>query len=340
MSEEVKFWKIVDGDRLKEINQGKLNLEERIENWLADDISIISNNYIVIGRQLATKFGGFIDLLCLDKNGDIVILELKRDKTPRDIIAQTLDYATWVKDLSNDRITDIANQYLEGKAPLEEAFKKKFGIELPESLNENHKMLIVASQIDSSTERIINYLSDEWGVPINAVTFKYFHEDTGTEYLARVFLIEPDQVEYSTQTKTASKRRNTLTFAELRETAEGNGVGELYRQAVDGLWNIFDDRGTTMSSIAFISTMGKNRNTIFSLTPGESDFDKGLRFVVYDERFAENFGMDKKAVMEILPANSQKYEPWKNAPSMLAGFFKDKKEIEKLLTGISSSKKK
>jgi len=183
MTEEIRIWSILEGDNLSEIKKGKLNLEKRIENWLEKDISIISNNLMVIGKQVPTDFGGAIDLLCLEDNGDLVIVELKRDKTPREITAQTLDYASWIKDLSNERITEIAGNYLGENGPLEVAFKKKYDSELPEILNDDHKMLIVASEIDSSSERIIRYLSDAYGVKINAITFQYFQDEKERELL-------------------------------------------------------------------------------------------------------------------------------------------------------------
>ena len=55
-----------------------MDLEERIENWLEKDISIIANDLLVIGRQVETDFGGVIDLLCLELDGDVIIVELKR----------------------------------------------------------------------------------------------------------------------------------------------------------------------------------------------------------------------------------------------------------------------
>ncbi len=58
-----------------------------------------------------TDFDGKIDLLCLDRNGDTVIVELKRNKTPREITSQVLDYASWVTGLQNEKITDIASDY-------------------------------------------------------------------------------------------------------------------------------------------------------------------------------------------------------------------------------------
>ena len=340
MPEEARLWRIIDGDKLKEIKQTKLNLEERIENWLADDISIISKDLIVIGRQVVTDFGGGVDLLCLERNGDVVILELKRDRTPRDITAQTLDYASWAKDLSNDKITDIANNYLGAEAPLEEAYKKRFGIELPDSLNEHHKMLIVASEIDSTSERIIKYLSGYWGISINAATFQYFRDEDGSEFLARVFLIEPSQVEYSTKTKTASKRRTYLSYEELQEIAERNGVGELYQRLVEGFTNYFEQKGTNKSAIVFIAVIENSRNTIFSLVPGESDSSQGVRFQVYIDRLSKFLSVSKKDIIGILPSESEKYEPWKHAPPMLTGFFKSTNEIDTILTGLNEFRQK
>ena len=283
MSEEVRLWEILGGENLREGKRTKLDLENRIEDWLASDISILSGDLMVVGRQVQTVFGGIIDLLCLDSQGDVTIVELKRDKTPREITAQTLDYASWVKDLSNEKLTEIANRYLRERGPLEKAFVARFGIRLPEALNENHKMLIVASQVDSSSERIIQYLSDTYGVGINVATFGYFRNDNGQEFLARVFLIEPEQVEYKTQTISGSKRPPPLTYEELRELANHNGVGEMYATLVEGLRNLFDQTGTTRSSIAF---RGNRQNTILSLIPGESSGSDGLRFQVYSTRLA------------------------------------------------------
>ena len=76
MPEDARIWEILDGDNLREIKKAKLNLEERIENWLEKDISLLSNELLVIGRQVETGFGGIIDLLCLDSNGDSVIVEM------------------------------------------------------------------------------------------------------------------------------------------------------------------------------------------------------------------------------------------------------------------------
>jgi hypothetical protein len=348
MPEDIRLWEILNGDNLKELEKGKLDLEERIENWLEKDNSLIGNDLLVIGRQIPTDFGGVTDLLCLDLSGDIVIVELKRDKTPREITAQVLDYASWVKDLSNERITEIANEYLQQKGPLEKAFKQQFGEEeFPEVLNENHKMLIVASKIDDSSERIIKYLSDSHGVGINAVTFHYFVDEKKREMLARVFLIDPSQVEIDTGKK--SKKNRPLTFEDLHKVAEQNGVGDLFFKLTEGLEGFFNYKSTTRSSVAFIGVIQGSRHTIFSIVPGESyskriasgeeGVQRGLRFQVRIDQFSKYLNLDAERIMKILPHEKEEFRPWKGAPKTLVGFFRDEKEIENFLKSLQELKK-
>ena len=169
MPTAIRIWKVTTDGSLSSIPNTQINSEEQLETWLEQDITIISTDYMVIGRQVTTDFGGVIDLLCLDSSGDIVVVELKPGKTPREVTAQALDYASWVTDLSHQWITEIANDYLAENKSQETAFQVTFGDELLETLNEGHSMLIVAESMDSSTERIVKYLSAQ-GIRINVLT--------------------------------------------------------------------------------------------------------------------------------------------------------------------------
>lgn len=302
-TQAVRLWKIFD-DRLTEIEKPKLDLEERLEGWIASDISIISPNLLVIGRQVDTDFGGIIDLLCIDENGDIVVIELKRDKTPRDITAQVLDYASWVKLLTPERIQSIASEH-PPKINLEEAYQMKFNQELPESINEEHRMLVVGSEIDSSSRRIINYLAETYGVPVNAVTFNYF-KDGESELLARTFLIEQSKPQISGG---RSKRRPRLTAEQLQEIADENGVGEIYAYLATELPAYFDGIRRTRSSLTLVGRFReRKRASIMNLYPIKSDVERGLNWEIYNLRFREYFELTEEEAASIIPANRQ---PWK-----------------------------
>jgi len=344
MAKDVRIWEIEKEDSPHEIKRTEFDLEKRLESWLEKDISILSEDLLIIGRQVKTDFGGVIDLLCLDQDGNTVIVELKRDKTPREITAQVLDYASWVKDLSHERITDKANEYLEKQGGnFEEAFNIKFGEEIPETLNQEHRMLIVASRIDSSSERIINYLSDTHGVDINAVTFHYFKDEQGKEFMARIFFIEPDQVEYKTMTKGGGKRKSKLSYMELSQMARENGVSEMYEMLFKELEGYFEGKRRTLSSIAFTgNVLGIKKGAIFSLIPTKSNPDDGLMFQVFIYRFSEYFGIDLKEAESLLPTNRKKWAYYDNAPQEYQGFegyFKNMKEVEDFLSELDKIKK-
>ncbi len=335
MAEDIRIWELSEDTKLKEIKKSKLDLESRLEQWIEDDISIISNDLIIIGRQIETDFGGIIDLLCIDRNGDIVVIELKREKTPREITAQVLEYASWIKDLSNEQVTEIANEYLGEKGPLENLFKNSLDEELPEILNESHKMLIVATEIDSSTERIINYLSDSHRVAINAISFQYFKDERNEkEYLARAFLIEPDLVERIR----ISKRKPPLTFEQFKDIAEENGVGELFNCFIQDVTDLFDSRGTTRSTISWSGRMGMSMNTILNIIPKESNGKDGLRFYVYIERLSYYLNTEIENLKNYLPENVEEGRKWNVDSPAIFGYFKTEEEAKKFSAGVRSLK--
>lgn len=333
MPDEVRLWEVT-GDDLASIDRAKLNLESRLQEWLGRDIAILDPGLLIIGREVNTDFGGHIDILCVDRAGDLVVVELKRDKTPREVTAQALDYAAWVSTLTSDRIASIAAAYLE--RDLETAFLARFGEELPETLNAEHRVLVVGSEIDAASERIIRYLSDVHGVNINAATFQYFTASDGRELLARVFLIEPAEVELKTRTKGTSRRRS-LSFDELRELAVEAGVEDLYDHAVGALEPVLR-KGKTLSSIRFVARFDSGRKTILSFLPGESSRRDGLRYQVYRNRFAKLVGRDD--VEGLMPAHRDDWVYWeKGGPDWTGyeGFIKSHEEIDRLAGAVRAA---
>jgi hypothetical protein len=188
---EVGIWRL--GAKPEKVNMSAIDSELMLEDALVKDLSILSQQLMLIGRQVSTSYGKFIDMLAMDASGNLSIIELKKNRTPREVVAQLLDYASWVQSLSYEEIAAIYSDKNQGKK-LEEGFDDAFGISLPEQINQNHELIVVASELDSSTERIINYLSDNYSVPINAVFFRFFRDD-GRDYLARTWLIDPEEVE-------------------------------------------------------------------------------------------------------------------------------------------------
>jgi Endonuclease NucS len=192
MPVEVGIWRINGAP--ERVHFSSIEKESKLEDVLYTDIGILDPSLMVVGHQVPTSFGKVIDLLAIDAEGDLTVVELKRDRTPREVVAQVLDYASWVQDLTYEHVTAIYAEQYPGQH-FEQAFADRFGaVDPPESLYEDHRLVVVASELDNSTERIIAYLSANYGVPVNAVFFRHFKEGDN-EYLVRSWLIDPDQAE-------------------------------------------------------------------------------------------------------------------------------------------------
>lgn len=160
--------------------------------------SILSDEWMLVGRQEDTGFGGRVDLLAIAPDGSLVLIELKRDRTPRDVVAQAIDYASWVESLQPEDIAAIYSRFARGRS-LADDFRQRFGQALDEeTLNESHQIIIVASELDESTERIVGYLSER-DIPINVLYFQVF-SNGNEQLLSRAWLHDPIHTQISAAT--------------------------------------------------------------------------------------------------------------------------------------------
>ncbi len=186
------LWYIENGNEVKSI----VIDEKQLEKLFVKNSNILDPNWLIIGEQVYTEAKKYIDLLCMEPDGDLVVVELKRDMTPREVTAQAIDYAASVSKYTYKDILDIYKKYSEKypTAPktLEEAYQKKFNNKFTlddDTINQEVKMVIVASQMDASTERIINYLRDKYNVLINILFFNVY-ECEGKQIVGRTWFGE------------------------------------------------------------------------------------------------------------------------------------------------------
>lgn len=186
--------------RLKASNLAK---EQILEDMIAADPRILSDEWMLIGRQEQTAASGILDLLALAPDGSLILIELKRNKTPRDVVAQALDYAVWVQTLKAEEIAAIYGRFAPGHN-LSEDFKHHFGHPLnEESLNHNHQIIIVAASLDPSSERIVEYLSER-DIPINVLCFQVFTCGE-KQLLSRAWLLDPIHTQVNAASSTANQ---------------------------------------------------------------------------------------------------------------------------------------
>jgi RecB family endonuclease NucS len=92
--------------------------EAVLEDWPEQNPNGIveDSKLLMIGGQVTTDLGSIVDLLALDRQGDVMAIELKRDRTPRETLAQALEYASSVEGLDGQQLEEILRSYLNDEA--------------------------------------------------------------------------------------------------------------------------------------------------------------------------------------------------------------------------------
>ena len=331
--QRVRLWEVTADRELREIPGDQINLEEQLEDWLAADISALDPNLLVIGRQVRTDYGGAIDLLCLNSDGDTVVVELKKGRTPREVTAQALDYASWARGLSFEQITEIADGYLGKPDSLAPRFE-------PDELNRGHHSLIVAESMDDSTERIVRYLSS-MGVPINVATVQHFRDANGRSLLAQVYLIEPEEAEARSR---STSRRTTVN--EILALAKASGIGPLYAQLRSGVRGILSAQPYSNRVWYRLRRDDGGIRTVLIVGATPDEENGGLWFRLHADRLENQLGTDFETLRTWLPPNAGEValSGWagssadeKRRARGLQGSFQSADEVEKFVAALRSS---
>ena len=95
---------------------GELGFKERqnLQEWLAHQPDALGEELLIIQKE----FDGFaetnerLDLLALDKNGNLVVIENKLDDSGKDVVWQALKYASYCANLTKLQVVEIFRQHL------------------------------------------------------------------------------------------------------------------------------------------------------------------------------------------------------------------------------------
>ena len=107
-------------EALKEVEFAKLGLKERadIQQWVSDNPGILGDDLLVIGEEFSDFEGTRErpDLLAVDRDGRLVVIELKRDDSGEDVHWQAIKYASYFSNDGADQIIKIFHEYGEPDA--------------------------------------------------------------------------------------------------------------------------------------------------------------------------------------------------------------------------------
>lgn len=294
MPVKTHLWKV--GERPEILGEVRLETEKLLEEMIVQEPRMLSDDWLLIGQQERTYNNQPLDLLAIAPDASLVLIELKRDKTPREVVAQALDYASWVEKLEPEKIVEIYRKF--SARDLAEDFAQKFQRNLDEDeLNQSHQIIIVAAELDASTERIVAYLNDR-SIPINVLFFQVFAHGE-EKIISRTWLLDPIETQSA-----ASESRTSDSEPWNGEFYCSYGHGE------SRSWNEARKYG-------FICAGGKawHSRTLLLLSPGDRVWVKvpgtgfvGVGRVLSEAVAASGFSLDtsegEKPALEVLSEGS------------------------------------
>jgi len=164
-----------DQKTINKLNQrsfSELGFKERehLQEWIVNTPSLFGEELLIIQKE----FSGFmdtnerLDLLALDKQGDLVIIENKLDDSGRDVTWQALKYTSYCSSLSKEGIRKIYQEYLDrycngqsAEDKLVEFFETEEYEELKLNTGLTQRIILVAAnfrkEVTSTVLWLLNY---------------------------------------------------------------------------------------------------------------------------------------------------------------------------------------
>ncbi|TVQ64270.1 MAG: DUF91 domain-containing protein [Phycisphaerales bacterium] len=252
----IGLWQIDSGSPVR-VTTAAIGAERDLESWIENDPAMLEQGLVVVGRQIRLE-GGPLDLLALDPQGRWALIEIKRERLRREVIAQAIDYASCLRTLDPEQLRTACDAYLRSRGnrhTLDELLNER-GRSLDDA-DDNREiiMYLVGASHDAGLSRMVDYLQELSDLAIRIVTFSAYQDASHRTFLARKI----HEAATKSAVTPANAARGGLTPDVVLRKAEENGVGEIVRT----LYECANDLGlhtrTWSRSLMFAPPMQKTR---------------------------------------------------------------------------------
>lgn len=252
-------------DLIEETNLSKMGVWERthLQTWIAERPEILGEDLLTI----ATEYSGFdktsrrLDILAIDKEGKLVVIELKRDVAEKFIDLQAIHYAAFCSTLTFDDIVDIKSNYYVNEAEedveaeiLDFITNKDF-----KDLDNEPRIILVANSFKEETLAAVMWLRDI-GADIKCVKLESYEVDNKIIITPDIIIPLPEAKNFmmhrEKKTKITSSAGQKIFTEEYHLKNASDEVEELYDQLKDKIYDLGDNISIkpTKYYIAFKST--------------------------------------------------------------------------------------
>ena len=222
--QEVALWQI-DPDASEaaaeplRLHESFIELEKKLEDWIEANPDLVEQGLRIVGRQVQTVAGP-VDLIGRDPQGRWTIIEIKRAQPTRLALAQAIDYASALAELSNEELTRAIAAH-----PAKQTGQASPAMQLDESPSEREvRIILVGAGREQGLQRIVNFLA-KFQLPISVVAFSVF-QVAGAGHLLLRELTESEGALANAPSSMPSHESHV-------QTAMSHGIGDAFSSIIE-----------------------------------------------------------------------------------------------------------
>jgi hypothetical protein len=158
----------------------------------------------------------------VDRQGDVAVIELKRNRTPRETLAQALAYASFVETLDWDALEELLRQYLSDEGvDLADYHRQYFQLGSDEavSFNKDQRIVLVGQAISDEIRQTSTFLRKK-GFRVTCVEFSFFESESGAQLLSSDIVVGKEPAR---EKKVSSGSRRTVSKEEFLQSVDRFG---------------------------------------------------------------------------------------------------------------------
>ena len=272
------------------VKRSHIELERHLEDWIANDVTLIGEGLTIVGRQI-TIDEGRLDLLAIDSQDHWVVIEVKPATLEAGALTQALGYAASIDRLDVEelraKIVPRLGDFGDAEA-LSQIVDQQLGTEGEER---QIAVLLVGAGIHPGLERTKEFLG-RFKVRIRIVSFEVFELAGGPQLLIREVVEEPKPSEPQAE-------RRKLTVDAIRKRASDEGVAEEFDRFVKISEKAKLAVQPQRASVRIAPPVNRTRFLMYASPQGG-----GLRIFTGPQQFNEFFGIAEDEAAEALGSDN------------------------------------
>lgn len=241
------------------------NILERkhLQSALRGNIEVLGDDLLVVAEEFGDFEGSHrrIDLLCVDKAGKLVVVEIKRTEDGGHMELQALRYAAMVSAMTRDQLEETFEHYLSAQSSPEtadaaEVLSQWFddADDEPVVISREVRIILVSADFGREVTTTVLWLNDVFGTDITCVRLSPYRVNDRLLLDVQQVIPLPEAEEYTTQLRRRERAVNDATTGAdwtqfVISTPSGDSEPLRKRRAVLALVSALHDAGTPIGSL-------------------------------------------------------------------------------------------